>query len=144
MVGGVRSFRRWWRATDWPEAVAGEWSRCAGGAAAGRGGESDVPARAEGGADVGAAVVSARVSGGNCSIRGATRRRRAVAVRLMVQNPRWAAECGSVGEIAVGGGALWTGAVRRWWRAGPWWGWQMGGIAALGVRHAGDTPWRCV
>ena len=49
--------RRWWRATGWPEAVAGEWSRCAGGAA-------DVPARAEGGADGGAAVVPARVSGG--------------------------------------------------------------------------------
>ena len=79
--------RRWWRATGWPEAVAGEWSRCAGGPVAGRGGASDVPARAEGGADGGAAVVPARVSGGNCSIRGATRRRHAVAVRLMVQNP---------------------------------------------------------
>ena len=28
-----------------------------------------------------------RANGGNCSIRGATRRRHAVAVRLMVQNP---------------------------------------------------------
>ena len=65
----------------------------------------------------GEAVVGA-TSGGNCSIRGATRRRHAVAMRLMVQNPP----------------VVWQSFLPG----------QMGGIAALGVRYAGDTPWGCV
>ena len=75
----------------------------------------------------------ARASGGNCSTRGATRRRHAVAVRLVVQNPplgdgAWAGERwlggqatgrGRAGEVAVGWGALWLGVVRRWRPRGP-------------------------
>ena len=43
--------------------------------------------------------------GGNCTIRGTTRRRHAVAVRLMVQTTRWAAGRGrrAGGELLVGG-----------------------------------------
>ena len=89
-------------------------------------------------------AVDGVANGGNCSIRGATRRRHAVAMRLMVQNPplsggAWA------GERWPGGQATGCGPViRRWWRARWWLPRANGGIAALGVRHAGDTPWRCV
>ena len=54
----------------------------------------------------------ARANGGNCAIRGATRRRHAVAMRLMVQNPRWAAGCGPAGEVAVGCGRVAAGCGR--------------------------------
>ena len=39
--------------------------------------------------------------------------------------------------------AGWAGrglVIRRWWRAGAWLPRVSGGIAALGARHAGDTP----
>ena len=88
----------------------------------------------------GGAVVGV-VSGGNCSIRGATRRRHAVAVRLVVQNPRWAAGCGPVGEVAVGRGALWLGVggwVGRWRRAGPWLGRV---VAGCSWRGSPAGPW---
>ena len=62
--------------------------------------------------------------GGNCSIRGATRRRHAVAMRLVVQNPRWAAECGPVG--------------RRWRRARPWLGRV---VAGCSWRGSPAGPW---
>ena len=86
-------------------------------------------------------------NGGNCSIRGATRRRHAVAMRLMVQNPPlgggpslaagWAARAGCV--VA---GCSWRCARRAVAGGGRGRGWrgQMGEIAALGVRHADDTP----
>ena len=60
---------------------AAPWGRGWGGVA------FDACAWGEGGADDGVAVVPARANGGNCSIRAATRRRHAVAMRLMVQNP---------------------------------------------------------
>ena len=49
----------------------------------------------------------ARANGGNCSIRAATRRRHAVAVRLVVQNPPLAAGRGPA--LAA------SRADRRWW-----------------------------
>ena len=113
-----------------------------------------------------------RANGGNCDHRGATRRRRAVAVRLMVQNPLlsgpvsggWAGRRpGVAGRVGCGQtrcGWVWSGVGGRVGRAWPG-GWavecgptlspaagsvgrgcrgRMGGIAALGARHAGDTP----
>ena len=87
-------------------------------------------------------AVAGVVRGGNCSIRGATRRRHAVAVRLMVQNPplgggvwpggRWPGgqATGRVPvQLARRPGGLWPDAllpafaagrgpvIRRWWRA---------------------------
>ena len=80
----------------------------------------------------------ARATGGNCSIRGATRRRHAVAMRLMVQNPplggvvwaggRWlsgqATGCGQEGGPRAPG-ALLPGAAGE---AAPW-GRGWGGVA---------------
>ena len=102
-----------------------------------------------------------RANGGNCSIRGATRRRHAVAVRLMVQNPPvswpvsggWAGRrpgVGGWGGWAIAGGSWAQGAllpalaagcgpvIRRWWRAGaPTLG--IGGLRADRGRDASDA-----
>ena len=89
---------------------AAPWGRGWGGVA------FDARARGEGGADDGVAVVPARANGGNCSIRAATRRRHAVAMRLMVQTPRWAAGCGPAGGGRAGrrpGVARRVGRARR-------------------------------
>ena len=83
-------------------------------------------------------AVAGVVCGGNCSIRAATRRRHAVAMRLMVQNPplgggvwpgeRWlgrqATGCGPAGEVAVGCGRVAAGCSWRGGPVGPWLGWR--------------------
>ena len=84
-------------------------------------------------------AVAGVVCGGNCSIRAATRRRHAVAMRLMVQNPPLG---GGVwpGERWLSGQATGCGpADRRWWRSGSWLGWCVGNCSIRGAtrrRHA--------
>ena len=73
-------------------------------------------------------------NGGNCTIRAATRRRHAEARLLMVQNPH-SQRCDALrkGQRARAS----PGAT-----CFPMTPLANGGIAPLGPRHAGDTPWQ--
>ena len=83
-------------------------------------------------------------NGGNCSIRGATRRRHAVTGLLVLPNPHLRCLVGRwvrLGEArAVSGGCGVFGRFSRFYLGSSGGCNGGGGIAALGARHAADTP----